>query len=77
MHIFTKRNAHSGIFWQSIRGYAASRADNEIEGDMINVYKIGSGRPLFALPDGKFFGAFSVRIKLALQSNEATNVEDK
>lgn len=25
-------------------------------------YLIGSGRPLFELPDGKFFGAFSQRL---------------
>lgn len=27
-------------------------------------YPIGSGRPLFELPDGKFFGVFSQRLVL-------------
>ncbi len=27
-------------------------------------YLIGSGRPLFELPDGKFFGAFTQRLVL-------------
>lgn len=40
-------------------------------------YTIGNGLPLFKLPDGKFFGAFSQRLVLIQAPSPSTGVSRK